>query len=668
LWRGVNSHVDNYKRHINQQLYLCIYTYFNITMRLINKTLLILCLSLSIKGFAILTPVIDSIPMKDGRKLAVDIYIPSGMSKGPVILIQTPYNRVLYRLGLPLGIGNAINSSNYIIAVADWRGFYGSRKAGYIGSPDRGTDGYWAVEWLAAQSWSNGRIGTWGPSALGKVQFQTAQTNPPHLTCICPLVAGPQFDYNEYFPNGALRTEYVQQLDQLGFGLTSTLMAHPYDDATWTFSEKANFYPDSIRVPAFMIGGWYDHNIEVMLSFFTALQKQSPVNVRNRHKLLMGPWVHGGHGTANVGTSRQGELDYPNANNKNDSISLKFFDYYLRDITNQWDSEPAITYYQMGENTWQNTGTWPPAGTKDITFYLQGNKLSEASPSKGRDSLSFTYDPSDPSPTIGGPTLRSDLDQGPYDQSVKVEGRNDLLVFTADVLKQQVILKGHVKLFLKVSSDKTDTDIAVRLTDVYPDGRSMLVNDGIMRMRFRDGLTQAEVSMMVPGKIYDCEIELPNTSITFLAGHRIRIDVSSSNYPRFNRNMNNGADMYPGKSIDSLFNPQIAYNTIHTGSAVSSYITMPLVDHTSGIKKETFTAKTLSLYPNPAGDVLWVRSPSDLPAVCALFITNQLGLEVMRVSVSGNDTPVDISSLSQGVYQVSIRTGTEIFCHHFVKL
>src|SRR5574337_1004941 len=143
----------------------------------------------SLKMLAILNPIGDSIPMSDGRKLAADIYIPSGMSSGPVILIQTPYNRLIYRFaGLPLQIGMNINSCNYILVITDWRGFYGSKKAAYAGSPAIGDDGYSTVEWIAQQTWSNGKIGTHGPSALGRVQFQTAQKNPPHLTCICPLV------------------------------------------------------------------------------------------------------------------------------------------------------------------------------------------------------------------------------------------------------------------------------------------------------------------------------------------------------------------------------------------------------------------------------------------------------------------------------------------------
>ena len=206
---------------------------------------------------AVLVPNVDSIKMADGKSLAADVYIPNGMTQGPVILIQTPYNRQAYRFGgLPLGIGMNLQNSAYIIVITDWRGFYGSAKSAYLGSPDRTSDAYATVEWIAAQTWSNGKVGTWGPSALGKIQFQTAKRQPPHLTCICPLVAAPQFNYSEYYPNGCLRTEYVEQLDQLGFGLSNFLLSHPYKDNLWNYTEAVNTYPDSIQVPCLIIGGW----------------------------------------------------------------------------------------------------------------------------------------------------------------------------------------------------------------------------------------------------------------------------------------------------------------------------------------------------------------------------------------------------------------------------
>lgn len=632
------------------------------------------CISLfllfSNETFAILTPVVDSIPLKDGKKMAIDIYQPAGITKGPVILIQTPYNRLFYRLGLPLGIGLNLNSSNYIIVVGDWRGFYGSKNAAYVGNPSIGEDGYSAVEWIAAQTWSNGKIGTWGPSALGRVQFQTALKNPPNLTCICPLVAAPQYDYEEYFPNGCLRTEYVEQLDALGYGLSKTLMQHTYHDATWSFVEALNYYPDSIKVPCFMIGGWYDHTIPFMLPFFNAIRSSSPVNVRDQHRLLMGPWVHGGHGTAQVGTDVQGELTYPNSANWNDSLALMYFDYHLRAISNGWDNTPFLKYYQMGENTWQASPVWPPSGIYNVDFYLHKNGLlSNTLPSQNGDSISFDYDPQDPSPTVGGCTLRADLDQGPYDQASMVENRNDLLVFSTDVLNKDIVLKGSVVVHLKVSSDKVDTDFDVRLTDVYPDGRSMLVNDGTMRMRFRNGNTQALVAMMVPGKVYDCDITLPATCITFLAGHRIRLDVSSSNYPKYNRNMNTGGNMYPGNSMDSLVNPVAAKNTVHTSGQHTSYITLPLVGFNSHVSAVQERKTDMEVWPNPATGLLNFKCNRDMNEEMGLMIFNATGALVWEGYMkAGDNTHIDIAGLLPGVYLLRAGDGRHQYTRTFVKM
>lgn len=630
---------------------------------MLKKSILVLLCFCSLSAFS-LTPIVDSIPMSDGRKLAADIYIPSGMTSGPVILIQTPYNRQISRLaGLPLGIGLNLNSSNYIFVIVDWRGFYGSKNAAYIGSPDRGKDGYTTVEWIAAQNWSDGKVGTWGPSALGKVQYQTAKYNPPHLVCINPLVGAPQFNYSEYYPGGAIRTEYVEQLDQLGYGLSTSLMAHPYKDTYWNFAESTNFYPDSIRIPCFMIGGWYDHNVELMMDFFKAIKSSSVVDVKDKHKIIMGPWVHGGHGTARVGSSNIGELSYPNAVNMNDTFSLRFFDFYLRGINNSWESKPVYTYYQMGENIWTSTQTWPPAGVGTVTFYMQPDgTLNTTLPKNTKDSLSFVYDPNNPSPTIGGCTLRNDLDQGPYDQTTKVESRGDILVFSTPTLTKNVVLKGKVKVKLKVGSDRLDTDFTIRLTDVYPDGKSMLLNDQVFRMRFRNGFALSNVQMMAKGQVYDCVIELPTTCITFLAGHKIRIDVSSANYPKYNRNMNNGNAMYPGNSLDSLLNPLVATNIVYTNLDQASSVELPLVNYNS--LTSVFEEQAFDIYPNPASNAIQLSSSNFVVNGSDYTIYDVYGKAVNEGVVDGS---IDINTLSSGMYTIVLKTDQGVYSRKFIK-
>jgi predicted acyl esterase len=634
---------------------------------LTKKRFILFFIIISNLSFAqVLTPIVDSIPMSDGRKLAADIYIPSGMTSGPVILIQTPYNRILYRFGLPLRIGTNLNSSNYIFVIADWRGFYGSAGAMYTSPtpPTRGVDGASAVEWIYTQPWCNGKIGTWGPSALGKVQFQTAKENPPHLTCICPLVAGSQFDYDEYYPNGCLRTEYVQQLDGLGFGLSPFIVSQPVHNITWTFVENQNYYPASIQVPCFMIGGWYDHNIEVMLELFNGIRTSSPIAVRNQHRLLMGPWVHGGHGAAYVGSATQGQLSYPNAQYWSDSLALMYFDYHLRTISNGWNSTQYVQYYQLGENTWNTSPAWPPTGTTPVNFYFhQSGALNENMPANGTDFLSFNYNPANPSPTIGGTTLRADLDQGPYDQAPLVESRNDILTFTTNTFTQNTVLKGKATIHMKVASDKLDTDFCVRLTDVYPDGRSMLVNDGVMRMRFRNGTNATDTASMIPNTIYDCVINLPNTSITFLAGHKLRVDITSSNYPRFNRNMNTGGAMYPGGKMDTLVNPQTASNKVYTNNVNQSYITLPLIGFTSNISILENNLQ-FDLYPNPANSFLNINT--GLTENYSVTIYTILG-QVVFTEQSNDAKKINIQPLPPGVYSLEIKCKDTVAQKKFVK-
>ncbi|HLP14595.1 MAG TPA: CocE/NonD family hydrolase [Flavobacteriales bacterium] len=627
------------------------------------KKALILCFALAgFQSLAQLTPIYDSIPMSDGKKLAMTRFQPSGCTQCPTILIQTPYNRLFYNLSLPIGIGTNIDAYNYNIVIMDWRGFYGSAAAAYAGSPTRGEDGYDAVEWIAQQTWSDTVVGTWGPSALGRCQFMTAKENPPHLTCMVPQVAGPQYSYAEYYPGGVARTEYFEQLDGLGFGLSPTLLSNPVYNGLWAFTENANFYPDSIRVPTFMQGGWYDHNIEVMLEFFNAIRATS-TGVEDQHRLLMGPWVHGGHGAAYVGSATQGELSYPAGAGWSDSLAWKFFDYHMRGIANGWDTTQFIRYFQMGDDGWKTSSVWPPAGMTNTNLYFHGGGiLHSVAPTAPSVSENIVYDPNDPSPAIGGPLLRQDLDQGPYDQAPLVESRGDILSYESIVLGQDVIMKGAAQAHLRVSSNRKDTDFAVRLTDVYPDGRSMLVNTGIFRMRFRDGYTAGDTNVMVPGTIYDCVVDLPSTCLTFKAGHRIRVDITSSIYPQYNRNCNTGASsMYPGLNGDSLMNPLVATNTIYMNSSDQSYITLPLVDYVGAVNEHEIVYHA-TVFPNPAIDQAHVEIElnENQPVEMAIYdVAGHLLFTETKMGSQGlNRFTIKTSNFTAGLYSLTLRGKT----------
>ncbi len=592
----------------------------------------------------ILTPLVDSIPMRDGRKLAADIYLPNSNDTFPVILIQTPYNRIFYRLGLPLGIHKDLAQSHYAIVVVDWRCYYGS-SAACIATTKRGEDGYDVIDWIKDQSWSNGKIGSWGPSALGRVQYLTMKEKHPNHICAVPLVAATQYFYQEYFPGGAARTEYIQQLDGLGFGVSPLLYANPVYNYLWFASEKSTMYPDSIQIPVLMVGGWYDHNIPMMMELYHALRNNSPA--ASNLRLLFGPWAHGGFGAAQVGTGQQGELQYPAAAGWSDSLAMVFFDYWLRGIPNQWNNSPFVQYFQMGDDQWQSSPDWPPVALVEDTLFLSsGGTLQRVRPTLSSDSASFDYNPADPSPTWGGPTLRQDLHQGPYDQSHVVESRSDLLIYQTAPLSNPVVMKGPVHVHLTVKSDRKDTDFTVRLTDVYPDGRSMLLYDQIQRMRFRNGYWATDTAVMIPGQQYEIDLMLPDQAITFLPGHRIRLDVSSSDYPRFDTNLNNGGTMYTAG--DTL----IAHNTIFQGSNPASYITLQLTHQFQlGLSAKTKT-QTLRLAPNPAFNKIRLMN---LPAKrMEASIFDMQGQLVKTLRITGPEAIILLDDVENGLYFLKI--------------
>lgn len=549
--------------------------------------------------FAQLSPVIDSIPVRDGKKLAADIYLPdtSGGMTYSTILIQTPYNRTMYRYNLPLGIGLNLSNLHYAIVIVDWRCFYGSFLA-CVSNPDRGKDGYDVVEWIASQPWSDGKIGTWGASALGKIQFETAKKRPPHLVCSVPIVASPEYKYNEYYPGGDLRIEYLQQLDALGFGISPFVLAHPCYDFSWQYAENATSYPDSIFVPMLMIGGWYDHNTDLVIKYFNEMITESDTAVRRKHKLLMGPWAH-----SSVGKQQQGELSYPQAKGSSDTMALEFFDYYFHGAHNGWPARPLVRYFLMGENVWKTMDTNVFTDVRNVRLYLKSSGLMEPSlPVTTGDLNTIEYDPRNPSPTHGGATLRTDLLQGPYNQANVVESRNDIMIFNTPVLSANTVLKGKVKVKLFVSTDRKDTDFAVRLTDVYPDGKSMLLADGIARLRFRDGFAPADTGLASPGQVYPVEIEMLATCNTFLAGHKIRVGITSSNFPRYDRNLNNGGRMYvAGDTLP-------ADNKIYSNSVYASYVELPLGSYIENAEERMVSEwLQMEIFPNPAAGEVNVR-------------------------------------------------------------
>ncbi|MFC2114114.1 CocE/NonD family hydrolase [Bacteroidota bacterium] len=616
----------------------------------------------------VLTPIVDSIPTRDGKMLAADVYLPDTGKTYPVILIQTPYNRLFYRLGLPLQIGQNLNNSPYAFVIVDWRCFYGSVGA-CKALPERGKDGYDVIDWISKQAWSNGKVGTWGPSALGKIQYLTAKEQHPNHICAVPMVAGSQFEYQEYYPNGVFRTEYVDQLDALGYNMKTALLQHPYYDAYWQYVENANMYPEKIKIPMLLIGGWFDHNIDLMFDLFDTLVKASDPAVRDLHKFLVGPWSHN-----SVGKKEVGELEFPKAEGASDSFALLFFDYWLRGAKNGW---PQNKKYIMNDITesysfvqFDNISSFTKSLNFDtISLYLGlGKHLIPGGPDPTDYSIMLTYDPKNPSPTIGGPTLRADLKQGPWNIRNEVLRRDDYVLFQ-DINGMPKIygLFGKPKVDLFVSSDREDTDFAIRLClhNGDLDSTNIIVSDGIYRMRFRDGFSLSDTQSMKNGEIYKVTFELPPLFIYpnmhDLKYTYISLVVTCSNYPRFDMNLNNGEDLYT--SGDTL----VAYNTIYYGQSYPSRLYFE-GEYYLGSIQDNDVKNDIKIYPNPAFSELTIY-PRNLQPPFNYSILDLQGREVMKGEVRESGTfTLDVSGLEPQVYVLKIESNGQSLTSKIVKI
>jgi predicted acyl esterase len=633
-------------------------------MKTVTRFLVLIFLLAGGSLFGQLDPEVISIPMRDGEELAAHLYRPNDTDAFPVILIQTPYNKAGFQLiGLPLGVDYDISSSDYAFVVVDWRCFFGSLPACTL-NPNRGEDGYDAVEWIAAQPWSNGKIGTWGPSALGGVQFSTAYEQPPHLICAVPEVAAPWETYHKYYPGGSIKVEQLETLQTL-FGNYDLVINNPYYNLLWQIAENTTMRPEDVGIPMLLVAGWFDHNTEWDMVMIDTLASASPLEVRDQHKILIGPWVHGGVGPASVGTEQQGELSFPEATNGNDLLAKEFFDFYLRDIGNDWTSRDRYIYFQMGENTWEETDVWPPEGGTTQTFYLRENGFISTDMSTSDEQLSFTYDPEDPSPTIGGKTLNPDLLQGPFDQGPEVESRNDVLIFSTPILTEALPVQGKVKAQLFVSSDRIDTDVVLRLTEVYPDGRSILIGESIQRLRFREGYTMSDEAFMTPGEVYPVTLSFEDFANTFQVGNQLRLIVSSSNYPRYNRNMNTGGEMYPNGEIDVLVNPLVAENTLYLSAAFPSNIELPIAGISSNLsEKDLFSG--INMAPNPVRDHLLISANGY--SWDGGFIVDMKGIKRLELSAGRDALDLNVEDLPPGMYSLQLFTEYGTFIKKIIKL
>ncbi len=556
------------------------------------------------------------IPMRDGTLLHADIFRPDTEEKVPVILSRTPYEKG--------GTRNAENMLNplraaeagFAVVFQDVRGRWRA-EGDFYPFVDEANDGYDSVEWLAAQPWSSGAVGMAGSSYVGATQWLAALAQPPHLKAIAPRVTTSNYYEGWTYQGGAF---------QLGFALSWAMSAlspdmarrtlgsetslrlsqnhdemaphfdylplknqallresqsagyyfdwldHPTYDAFWKAIAVKEAY-EQVTVPALNLGGWYDIFLGGTLENFMRMQREGgSAEARQGQRLIIGPWSH------HIFTGWFPELNYGVLSGTEvidvTALQLRYFDYTLNGRANGWADEPPIRLFVMGANEWRDEQEWPLARTEYTPWYLRrGTNLSPVAPADESPDM-YRYDPADPTPTIGGGTILPGgligLNGGPRDQRL-AEARPDMLVYTSEVLEQPLEVTGPLKVVLYAATSAPDTDFVAKLTDVYPDGRSIILNEGIIRARYRQGTDQARP--ITPGEVYEYTIDLVATSNVFLPGHRIRLDIGSASFPRFDRNLNSGQPL----GEDTLADAQIAQQTIYHDRLRPSHIVLPII-------------------------------------------------------------------------------------------
>lgn len=508
------------------------------------------------------------VPMRDGVKLATDVHVPAGDGPWPTILVMTPYNKN----GVAAFAGET-SKRGYALVAQDFRGRFASEGDDspvflHCGWREH-QDGYDTVEWIATQKWSNGKVGGWGISAPGIALNMTAPSRPPHLTCCYVGVAFSNMYSQAAYQGGAFRKGLLEDwLTQSKFTPKNLELfrAHPdYDD----FWKALN--PESVaaqvNVPTMFLGGWYDIFSAGTINSFVTINKQGGEGTRGKCRLIMEPYGHG----------RCNDLVFPNASHPKAADMWNWFDVWLKNDGRGIEQIPAVQYFVMGDpadpntygNQWKTADDWPlPAHIVPVYFHTD-NKLRLTASEELFGSLSFKYDPKDPVPTVGGANLTGT--KGPMDQR-SVEERPDVLLFTSPEFDRYIEFTGSIKVKLWASSTAPDSDFTAKLCDVYPDGRSMIVLDGILRASHRNYMESREP--MEPGKIYELEIDLWSTSLVVGPGHRVRIAISSSNSPRFEPNPNTGG--IPGADNKKT---EIATNTIYMNVTHPSHILLPVAAH-----------------------------------------------------------------------------------------
>ena len=560
--------------------------------------------------------------MRDGIVLHADIHRPDTIDKYPAIITRTPYDRIKSFSTQGSGYMDfpRMARAGYAVVVQDCRGTGSSEGEFHPWSPDDQADGYDTVEWAVSQPWCNGNVGMYGASHLGFTQWAAAMAKPPHLKAICPAQCAAVIDESPYSKGGVIKWQMLvnwclnimntnlsrsqlsdallisqrENIERIKNNLQEQYLVLPLSEVPVGKIEDQsmrNFFFDSLKyydksdywqqlsgtvslqdvaIPAFHIGGWHDHELavgKVLADFMAMRQNSSSQNSGNNQKLLMGPWSHG------LGLSSQvGELDFGLAASGEaidmTGMHIQWFNYWLKSINSEFMSQPPIRIFVMGSNVWRSESEWPLARTKYVNYYLHSGGKANSRSGDGYLSVnlpledkpdSYLYDPHYPVP---GHDMELKDAQGS-------ENRQDVLVYSTPVLQDDIEVTGPIEVKLFAASSAIDTDFTVRLLDVWPDEKAFVLVESIVRARYRDSLSDPQ--FMKPGQVYTFYIKAGSTSNVFKPGHRIRLDISSSSFPKYDRNTNTGQPIGQDSEIKT------ARQTVFHDKLYPSCVILPVI-------------------------------------------------------------------------------------------
>ena len=593
------------------------------------------------------------VPMRDGVRLATDVYRPRNASgKVPIVWVRTPYNFNFWdvRNGIPADMKAALTAvkRGYAYVVQNERGhFFSQGNYDILGAPI--TDGYDALSWMQSQPWSNGKVGTTGCSSTAEYQMAIASMGHPAYAAMNVQGfgagvgrVGPYYEQGNWYRGGATQMLFIAWLygqqnqvrpmfppetsaedlasasrlfdlapamppvdwskalehlpvqdilrnvqgpqgifaDQMPVDTGGRMIQRTPNDPAWY---KGGLWHDDmpLEVPGLWFMSWYDVSVGPNLAMYDHVRKNASPSIADQQWAVIAPVAHCAFTRAKKDTV-VGERSMGDARLDYEEIIFGFFDRFLKgEASPRLDSLAKVTYFTMGSNQWQTSSTWPPEGAKERTFYLSsGGKANSlygdgrlaAAPPDADQPDSFVYDPMNPVPSYGGNVCCTGnaVEAGSFDQR-KMEARQDILVYTTDPFPAGMELSGSIVPTLYVSSDAKDTDFTVKVLDVYPDGRAYNLDESIQRMRYREGYDKPLV-WMEKGKVYKAALQPLTTSNYFSPGHRLRIEISSSNFPRFDRNLNTGGNNY------DEWSGVVATNSVHHSKQYPSSLTITVVE------------------------------------------------------------------------------------------